>query len=397
MTQPLISAPEFEHHPDGFGVGHSHPRISWKFSHPRGVVINDWVQSAYDIDIQVDNSASSEITHVESPDSVLVPWPAADLLSRSVAAVRVRAYDQDGIVTQWSPCSTVEAALLRREDWTATPITSAERILTEKGGLRPIRFRKQFAAATEGEVVKARLYITAFGVYEAYLNGMRVGDHILAPGWTSYHHRLNYQTFDVTTQPWTAENVLAIEVAEGWYAGRLRWEGGKRFHYGDDLGILAQLEITYNTGDVVFVKSDDTWRSLPSATMSSEFYDGEIYDQREEITDWNTSDYDVSSCMGTKSLPFPSAKLIAPDAPPVRITQKVESIDIITSPAGKTIVDFGQNLVGIVQIRSLQASAGHQVSLVHVEVLEDGEISTHPLRDVECTDTIICSSTSLHC
>ncbi|KFY75410.1 hypothetical protein V498_09930, partial [Pseudogymnoascus sp. VKM F-4517 (FW-2822)] len=109
-----------------------------------------------------------------SSNSVLVPWPAPELSSRSVAAVRIRAYNQDGTATEWSPWSTVEAALLRRDDWAAMPITSARRILTKKSGLRPIRFRKQFAAAVEDKVVKARLYVTALGVYEAYLNGMRV-------------------------------------------------------------------------------------------------------------------------------------------------------------------------------------------------------------------------------
>ncbi|OBT72099.1 hypothetical protein VF21_09173 [Pseudogymnoascus sp. 05NY08] len=396
MAQPLISSPEFEHHPDGLGVGHSRPRISWHFSHPKGNAAHNWVQSAYDTDIRMDNLAESKIWHVESSNSVLVPWPAADLSSRSVAAVRIRSYNQDGIATEWSPWSTVEAALFRKEDWAARPITSAQRILTKKGGLRPIRFRKQFSVAVEDKIVKARLYITALGVYEAYLNGMRIGDHILAPGWTSYLHRLNYQIFDVTAQILTGENVLAVEVAEGWYAGRLGWGGGKRFIYGDDLGVLAQLEITSNTGHVMFVKSDKTWQSLPSAITCSEFYDGEVYDNREETVDWNTLSYDTGSCMGVKELSFPSAKLVSPDAPPVRVTQKIEPINIITSPAGKTIIDFGQNLAGVVQIRSLQASQGHQISLVHVEVLEDGEISTRPLRDAECTDIVICSSETLN-
>lgn len=124
---------------------------------------------------------------------------------------------------------------------------------------------------------------------------------------------------------------------------------------------------------MVVINSDETWQSLPSAVISSEFYDGEVYDDREETGEWSTSKYDTGSCMGVKCLLFPSAQLIAPDAPPVRITQKLEPIEIITSPTGKTIIDFGQNLVGVVQIRSLKASLGHKVSLVHVEVLEDGK------------------------
>jgi len=177
--------------------------------------------------------------------------------------------------------------------------------------------------------------------------------------------------------------------------GPVRVERKENFNYGDDLGLLAQLEITYNTGDMVVVESDDTWQSLPSAIVSSEFYDGKVYDTWEEIADWSTLNYESSSCVGVKSLSFPSASLVAPDAPPVRITQKIEPIDIITSPTGKTIIGFGQNIVGVVQVQSLHASFGHEISSVYIEVPEDGEISTRPLREAECTDRIICSGTTL--
>jgi alpha-L-rhamnosidase len=390
---PQISAPTFEHHLDGFGVDHTRPRISWRFSSSPTDVENDaWAQSAYEIEIARGDRTESYRFNTE--ESVLVSWPSGDLLSREGSSVRVRAYGvKPRGATEWSPWSTVEAALLRREDWLSTPIKSEHRVTTKTGSLQPIRFRKTFPA--QSNISKVRLYITAYGVYEAYLNGKKVGNQAFAPGWTSYSHRLNYQIFDITQQVHDGDNVLAVEVGEGWYAGRLTWEAGKRFIYGEDLAVMAQLEMVYENGVVVVVKSDESWKCAPSAIVSSEIYDGEIYDMREEKEAWGTAAFEDSSWMSVKSLPFPTAKLVSPDAPPVRITEKIKPIDIITSPTGKVMIDFGQNLVGVLQIHSLNAPVGQEVSFVHAEVLEDGEAATRPLRTAKCIDTIIGSGKTL--
>lgn len=132
-------------------------------------------------------------------------------------------------VTAWSAWAEVECALLNRQDWTAIPISRS--ILGPPGNnpLRPFAFRKSIDLLSNfGPILQARLYATALRPYRAYLNGKRVGDREMDPGWTSYSHHLAYQLFDVSSEI-AAQNVLALEVAEGWCAGRLGFDGGKRY------------------------------------------------------------------------------------------------------------------------------------------------------------------------
>ncbi|RDL39161.1 Uncharacterized protein BP5553_03501 [Venustampulla echinocandica] len=395
LPQPTLSIPRFEHHPDGFGLNHRRPRISWRFSHPsdaKSEAVNSWVQSAYDIEIRRQGSMYTNSYHVESSESVLVPWPGRALDSAAVAAVRVRSYGGTSGITGWSPWATAEAALLEEGRWSAPPIAPSKKFEKEDTTLRPVRFRKAFSLP-QTDVVKARLYITALGLYEVYLNGTRVGDHVLAPGWTSYSHRLAYQMFDVTALLSQGNNVISAEVGEGWYAGLMGIRGGQRFNYGNELALLLQLEVMLDNGEVIVQRTDGTWKCHPSATITSEIYNGERYDMSQEQSGWKLPDFDDASWTSVKLLPMPSAALFASDAEPVRVTQEVKPVSIITSPSGKTIFDFGQNLVGFVRIRKVAPRS--EVSIVHAEVLVDGEMGMRPLRAAKCTDTVVTSDTAL--
>lgn len=146
---------------------------------------------------------------------------------------------------------------------------------------RPIRFRHSFHL--NGAPASATLLATACGVYRAFLNGQPVGDHVLAPGWTSYHHRHFVQSFDIADQLIEGENVLGIEVAEGWYRGRLGWGAGVVDTYGKDLGAFAELTLSGSEADAVVV-TDATWVAAPSATLTASLYDGETFDQRSMTT-----------------------------------------------------------------------------------------------------------------
>lgn len=244
-------------------------------------------------------------------------------------------------------------------------------------------------------VEKARLYITSFGVYRAFVNGHLVGDQCLAPGWTSYCHRLNYQVFDVASLlNAQGPNVIALEVAEGWYATRLGFRGGRRQLYGDRLAALAQFEVQLGPGsDRFFICTDSSWTCTPSAIIQSELYDGEVYDAREEDTTWNRCGLDTSveasSWVPVQKVDFPQAKLVAPDARPVCIIEEITPISVQNTPSGKTVLDFGQNLVGRLRVRSLNQLSGSRVSFEHAEVLENGELGIRPLRHAKCTDEVI--------
>jgi alpha-L-rhamnosidase len=379
----------FEHHRDAFGIGEPAPRLSWRFAGDD----SNWIQASYDIEIlrpSVD-PATPEVFHVESRDSVLVPWPTAPLHPRESASVRVRVTGRDGVATAWSDSKTVEAGLHSREDWTAKLIT-AEKTLAPNGALRPALLRKPFALPAK--VKKARLYITSQGLYETHINGTRVGDHVFAPGWSSYKHHLNYQAFDVTQLLVEGENAIGVELGEGWFCSRLGFNGGKRNTYGDRMALLAQLEISLENATRLTINSDSTWRSGLGPIIASEIYDGELYDASLEVKGWTLPTLKDEKWSPVEETTFPTAQLTASTAPPVRKVQTLESKSISKSPTGKVIVDFGQNLVGWLRVR-VSGPKGNKITFTHTEVLEKGECATRPLRDCKATDTLILSGEPL--
>ena len=212
---------------------------------------------------------------VQSVDSVLVPWPFDPLPSRSRRQVRVRVTGATGDSSDWSDPLAIEIGLLEPSDWTAMPVTAD---LDGVSPERPIRFRRTFAVRSG--LVRARLYVSALGVYTAECNGSPIGDHVLAPGWTSYRHRLRYQTFDVTDAVQGGDNTFGMTVAEGWHRGRLGFRGGRREIYGGEIGPIAQLELHYEDGSSDTVVTDRRWRASPGPYLSASLYDGEAYDAR---------------------------------------------------------------------------------------------------------------------
>lgn len=405
---PTLSPPTFEHHHSGFGIGCSGPRLSWQFQYTNDTSPG-WAQTAYDVEITPSTTGKSTIYHVQSDESVLVPWPGDLLRSRYAATVRVKSYGRSSspsgkeTTTPWSETATVETGLLEKADWKAIFIGSVKSVEgTDSGGgssnsLRPLRFWKRFQLPADKNTAgaRARLYITSLGVFDVCMNGKSASEECMAPGWTSYKHRLNYRVLDVSSLLRAqGENALGVEVGEGWYAGRLGFKGGKRFWYGQDLGLLAQLEVTFADGSAWTMISDESWTCSPSAILSSSIYDGEVYDHREEFQ-WTDPESDVTlngtqnNTLDVRMLPWPSAQLVLPDAPPVHVMETREPEKIFQSKSGKIIVDFGQNLVGKLLIKSLQLPAGHRVTFKHAEVLEHGELGMRPLRIAKCTDSII--------
>ncbi|KAG0645457.1 hypothetical protein D0Z07_8732 [Hyphodiscus hymeniophilus] len=376
----------FEHHREALGIGESEPRISWCFKGDS----KNWTQASYEVEISspLVNSCEPQLFCVNSSDSSLIPWPAKPLKARESALVRVRATGgSKSETTPWSQAFSVETGLLTRKDWTATLI-GAERIKAPSGALRPILFRKSFEV--EEKVKSARLYITAQGAYEPYINGSRIGDHVLAPGWTSYKHRLNYQTFDVTSLK-KGENAIGVEVGEGWSSTRLGWGDGTRCIYSKRLALLVQLEVVYEDGKMMTITSDKSWKSTVGPRIASEIYDGETYDASLEVKGWSSPALDDKHWAAVEPMDFPNTKLQSPTGPPVRKTEFVKIQKVLKSPKGKTIIDFGQNLVGWLNVRA-SGPKGHTITFTHAEVLENGEIATRPLRSAKPIDHLILSN-----
>jgi alpha-L-rhamnosidase len=323
-----------------------------------------------------------QIVRAESRQSVLVPWPLAPLTSRELVIVQVRVFGASGQPSGWSKPTSVEAGLLHPGDWTARFVTPDWDENTSRPQPCPL-LRREFHVRPG--VVRARLYVTALGVYEAQLNGSSVGDHVLAPGWTSYHHRLCYRTFDVTELLHEGRNAIGAILGDGWYRGRLGFRGGRRNIYGDRLALLAQLEIGYADGTAERLITDERWRAETGPILSSDIYDGEVYDARLERPGWSEPGYDDDNWQGVRLLDRDLATLVAPSGPPGRRTELLAPATILTSPSGRTIIDFGQNLVGRLRLQ-VQGAAGQTITLRHAEVLEDGELCTRPLRFAEATD-----------
>lgn len=241
--------------------------------------------------------------------------------------------------------------------------------------------RKSFLCSKGGP---ARLYATAHGIYQVEINGKVVGDELLAPGWQSYNHRLHYQTYDVSQYVEDGENVVGAYIAEGWYAGRLGRPGVSNI-WGERLSFLGQLEVD---GKVVCA-TDSSWEWLQGPILSAEIYNGEIFDTTLDDPSWSTTTSSTTPNGLVEDVGFPSAKLIAPDAAPVRRIMEIEPIELITTPKRKKVLDFGQNLVGWLKILvDIPGNRGETVVIKHAEVLEHGELGTRPLRTAKAENVI---------
>ncbi|TPX16180.1 uncharacterized protein E0L32_004175 [Thyridium curvatum] len=395
-----IARLRFEHHQTGLGVPVPAPRLSWNVVAKGDEIPANWKQESYEIQIKRAGAAEPKTFTAATDSTVLVPWPDAPLRSAEAAQVRVRSLgkaDAGESNSEWSDWAAVEAALLDKSDWVAKAITAPERTDAphpDENGTRPWRFRKTFEVAPgrKKKGARSRLYITALGVYEAYLNGERVGDECLAPGWTAFQHRIQFQVFDVGPLLVDGANTLAIEVAEGFYVGRLLWGDGVSGIYGKRLGAMAQLSILDDEADAepsVVVQTDESWSCAISPIVASGIYDGETYDMDQEYDFTSSAASSSGAWKPVEVLETPKIEFVAASCPPVRVTETVKPVSITKDPDGKTLVDFGQNLVGRLRIPSLSRPDGHRVVLRFAEVLENERLGTRPLRCAKATDRII--------
>lgn len=230
-------------------------------------------------------------------------------------------------------------------------------VSADMGDACPV-FRKMWSS--EKKAVKAELYLTALGVYEAMLNGKRVGEYVLAPGWTSYDKRLQYQCYDVT--PLLAEeNVLTVTVGRGWMRSTMPGWGYEdaRKRYAKPGGIIGELHLTYEDGSSEILMTDTSWTYAESKVRFSEIYDGEIYDAGYETDEWS------AAC----ELDWSKDILIAQEGEEIREMERVQAKAVITTPAGETLVDFGQIVTGYVEF-TVDAKANDMVRILHGEVLD---------------------------
>ncbi|MFJ2303049.1 alpha-L-rhamnosidase [Streptomyces sp. NPDC087787] len=237
------------------------------------------------------------------------------------------------------------------------------------------------------KVSRARLYATALGLYEAHLNGSRVGRDQLAPGWTDYRTRVHYQTYDVTTllRPGAA-NTIGVYLAPGWYAGDVGMFGPHQ--YGEHPALLAQLEVEYADGTSERVTSGAGWRAASGAIVAADLHGGETYDARRETPGWTSPGFDDGGWPGVREAGDVGPGLIvAQENGPVRVAEELTPKKVTQPRPGVFVFDLGQNMVGSVRLR-VSGAAGTTVRLRHAEVLNpDGTVYTANLRSASATDT----------
>lgn len=349
---------------DPIGIDITCPRFSWTFN-------NGTKQTAYQIIAKDDKGKLLwDSEKVISSQMHLIKWGGCELTSGTCVEWTVTVWDEKN-EPETSEHAHFEMGLLYRSDWKGSWITGNYDI--KKKERYPVDcFRKSFELRDDAEVLKARAYMTACGVYEGQLNGEKIGDFVLAPGITDYRKRVQYQTVDITGQLVPGRNELTFMLADGWYRGSVGAWGMKNY-YGSETKLLAQIEITYADGTSEIIATDDSFAwSDQGPIRFADNKDGEIYDARmEEIPEecWKRAKLTSHDVVPTASNNFPLIE-----------QEKLTDPELIITPSGKKVLDFKQNIAGIVSFK-VEAKAGQKIFLRFGELIRDGEFTQ---KNIQC-------------
>lgn len=321
---------------------------------------------------------------IESDASIQVAYSGAPLMPSGRYYWKARVWDQDGEVSPWSETVWWEMGLLDEREWTGRWIGGPP--VREQGSQPCPYLRRPFEVA--GEVRSARLYVTALGLYELYLNGQRVGEDYFVPGWTDYHKRVEVLTYDVTGHVQVGENVLGAVLGDGWACGYLVWENHNRLWSEQPL-LLAQLVLEYGDGTREVLATDATWQATTGPLLESDLYHGEHYDARLELPGWAEPGFDAGRWTNAHAYEAPTGKLVAKRTPPVRVMAELKPTTMTEPEPGVYIFDIGQNIVGWARLK-VRGPAGTEIRLRFAERLNpDGTLYTEALRTARATDTYV--------
>jgi alpha-L-rhamnosidase len=350
---------------DNLVVSSSRPSISWR---TRGGLSP---QEAYEVQVsQTEDFTKFDTTgEVKSRSIVHSKWPGSPLSSREVRFVRVKTKSSSAW-TPWSYTRQIEAPLFANRDWQAAFISWSE----DQGALdsapSPV-FTKNF---TLGDIKRARLYITALGLFQAKINGDEISNELLSPGWTSYSKRVNYRTFDVAKFLRPGANTIEVTLGDGWYRGFLSWQKDRSI-FGKSIALLAQIEVSDAAGKIEKVVSDESWSVGSGPIQAADIYNGSIIDYRI-----------ATNTKGTIKVIHTLAQLVPMATPPVHVTGAILPISIRETAHGTKIYDFGQNMAGFVRVNA-QGKSGDKVFVTHAEVLMKGNLHRSLLRTAKAEDT----------
>ncbi|SHM71156.1 glycoside hydrolase family 78 protein [Mucilaginibacter sp. OK098] len=360
---------------DPISIDAINPRLSWQLNagDKRSVM-----QTAYELKVSSQGKGKHEVWKtgkVMSDESMYITYKGEPLVAGQKYVWQVRVWDNTGKASVWSESASWRMGLLTPADWKAKWITPG---FVEDSVNRPSPlFRKGFNLTKK--VQSATAYITSHGLYEAQINGKRVGDAFLTPGWTTYNKRLQYQAYDVTNLLQPGANAVGATLGSGWYRGHIGFSHQQNY-YGKDIALLFQLDVTYTDGTTATIVSDESWKSSTGPVRFAEIYNGATIDNRMQQKNWSTATFDDKSWSGVTVNDYTKNTLVATVNEPVRKHETFKPVKIFKTPKGEEVIDFGQNLVGWVQMK-VRGNAGDTIRLSHAEILDKpGNFYTENLR-----------------
>ncbi len=381
---------------DPIGYYDSEPSFSWVL--PQDCDIKS--QSAYSIvvasnpDLLPDNADIWSTGKVVTDQSLDVEYAGRPLKSREQIYWQVRYWDEQDRQSKWSDVATCELGLLGADEWSAEWIKLEDPKEWEKTKyktplFRPTYMRQEFNV--DSKIKKARLYITAKGIFEAHINGKKVGNDVLTPGWTPYSKRIETLTYDVTSYITVKdENAIALILAEGWHSGRFgpqrRWASVTT-----PPSIICQLEIETVDGERQTIVTDNSWKATnKGAIRSAGLYDGEVYDANYELTGWDAPSYDDSAWSKVVAQSVDKNVELSPKQhAPIRDKREVKPVNMTIKGESKVLYDLGQNMVGVVEI-NMSVNKGDTIKLRHGEMLtKEGALFTKNLSAAPSIDYYI--------
>jgi alpha-L-rhamnosidase len=385
-----------EYQRDPLGLDETVPRFSWRLDDAR----RGARQTAYRVlvasspeRLATDDGDRWDSGRVAADATTHVAYAGAPLRAFDAAVWKVQSWDGDGQASAWSDPARFELGPLTIEDWSGATFIRSPVV----GGLAtspPAPYLRR-AFRVDERVTRARLYITAFGLYEASINGRLVTDGVYRPGWTDYHRRVPYQAYDVSELLEPGENVIGAILGDGWYCG---FVAERRQHWGDRPQLLAKLVVEVEGADEpIVVGSDGEWRTTTGPILASDNYDGETYDARLELPGWDRAGYDDGAWQAAELLEGElghghgvRVETVATSAPPVRRIMELTPKVLVEREKGVHRFDFGQNIVGRVRLR-ISAPRGTELTLRFAEMLNaDGTLHTENLGTAKATDRYVC-------
>lgn len=375
------------------------PRLSWELSSKT----SNQIQTAYQIQVSSSEKLLAagkadfwDSKPIKSNATNQVEYAGKPLASKNSCVWRVRSWDKNGKPGPWSVSAKWEMGLMNKNDWQAKWIGLD---LNELGKgkeyhLRPAPFLRK-EVEFNGTIKKARLYVTALGLFEFYINGKRIGNDYFTPGWTDYNKRVYYEVYDVTADLKSGKNAIGSVLSYGWYSGYLGYAllvgtPQVKDFYGNVPLLKAQIEVEYTNGKKELIGTDASWKANHGPLVESDLLNGETYNAGLEFLGWNKPGFKDVSWQSAQIYPDKADRLLQVyPGNPMSVIRELSAKSVTSVPGGKYIIDLGQNFAGLVRLK-VKGKAGDSIVIRYGEMLHpDGRLMTENLRRARATDTYI--------